>query len=83
MWIAGRRQTGTDTADFPTGEIFRYTLESHVRGQRALKELQEWTVVPELKQVFGVADVTSFGGETTQFQLLSRSREIGPALVFR
>jgi len=27
-------------------------------------------VIPTLKQVFGVADVTNFGGETTQFQLL-------------
>jgi cobalt-zinc-cadmium resistance protein CzcA len=61
---------GLDPLTSPTGEIFRYTLESRVRGQRALKELQEWVVVPRLKQVFGVADVTSFGGETTQFQLL-------------
>jgi len=61
---------GLDPLTSPTGEIFRYTLESHVRGQRALKELQQWTVIPKLKQVFGVADVTSFGGETTQFQLL-------------
>jgi len=61
---------GLDPLTSPTGEIFRYTLESNVRDQRALKELQEWVVIPKLKQVFGVADVTSFGGETTQFQLL-------------
>ena len=52
-----------------TGEIYRYTLESKTRGQRELSELQKWVVIPTLKQVFGVADVSNFGGETTQFQI--------------
>jgi cobalt-zinc-cadmium resistance protein CzcA len=51
------------------GEIYRYTLESNMRGQRSLRELQEWVVIPHLKQVFGVAGVSNFGGETTQFQV--------------
>lgn len=51
------------------GEIYRYTLESKVRGQRSLRELQEWVAIPQLKQVFGVVDVSNFGGETTQFQV--------------
>ncbi len=59
-----------DPLTSPIGEIYRYTLESNSRPQRELRELQEWIVIPTLKQVFGVADVTSFGGETTQFQLL-------------
>ena len=59
-----------DPLTSPTGEIYRYTLESPTRGQRELREIQEWIVIPTLKQVFGVADVTNFGGETTQFQLL-------------
>jgi heavy metal efflux system protein len=50
------------------GEIYRYTLESNMRGQKSLRELQEWVVIPHLKQVFGVIDVSNFGGETTQFQ---------------
>ncbi len=61
---------GLDPLTSPIGEIFRYTLESNMRDQRELKELQEWVVIPTLKQIFGVADVTTFGGETTQFQLL-------------
>ena len=61
---------GLDPLTSPIGEIYRYTLESRSRDQRELKELQEWVVIPTLKQVFGVADVTTFGGETTQFQLL-------------
>lgn len=58
-----------DPLTSPIGEIFRYSLVSETRGERELKELQQWIVIPALKQVFGVADVTNFGGETTQFQL--------------
>ena len=58
-----------DPLTSPTGEIYRYTLESKLRGQRELRELQQWVVIPTFKQVFGVADVTNFGGETTQFQI--------------
>ena len=59
-----------DPLTSPIGEIYRYTLESSSRSQRELKELQEWVVIPTLRQVPGIADVTNFGGETTQFQLL-------------
>ena len=62
---------GLDPLSSPIGEIYRYTLTStSSRDQREIKELQEWVVIPTLRQVFGVADVTNFGGETTQFQLL-------------
>ena len=61
---------GLDPLTSPIGEIYRYTLESSFRNERELKELQEWVVIPRLKQVTGVADVTNFGGETTQFQLI-------------
>lgn len=61
---------GLDPLSSPIGEIYRYTLESNSRSQRELRELQQWVVVPRLRQVSGVADVTSFGGETTQFQLM-------------
>jgi heavy metal efflux system protein len=61
---------GLDPLTSPIGEIYRYTLESNFRDERELKEIQEWVVIPRLKQVTGVADVTNFGGETTQFQLI-------------
>ncbi len=51
------------------GEIYRYTLESKLRDQRDLRELQEWVVIPQLKQISGVVDVSNFGGEATQFQV--------------
>lgn len=61
---------GLDPLTSPIGEIYRYTLQSSFRDQRELRELQQWVVVPRLKQAPGVADVTNFGGETTQFQLI-------------
>ena len=45
-------------------------MESKFRDQRELRELQQWVVIPRLKEAVGVADVTNFGGETTQFQLI-------------
>lgn len=47
----------------PTGEIFRYTLQSKTRDVTGLKTLQDWIVVKKLKSVPGVADVVSFGGK--------------------
>lgn len=51
------------------GEIYRYSLESRTRSIRELTELQTWVVIPTLKQVSGIADVSNFGGETTEFQV--------------
>lgn len=63
-------EVGLDPLTSPTGEFYRYTVESSWRNAFALKELQDWVVKPRLKQVFGVADVTSFGGEPKQFQVM-------------
>jgi cobalt-zinc-cadmium resistance protein CzcA len=60
---------GLDPLTSPIGEIYRYTLASHSRSPRELRELQEWVVIPGLKQVPGVVDVSNFGGQATQFQL--------------
>ena len=60
---------GLDPLTSPIGEIYRYTLESKTRSLRELSEMQFWTVIPRLKQVAGLADITNFGGVTTQFML--------------
>ena len=60
---------GLDPLSSPTGQILYYVLESDTKNLRELSEIQRWTVIPNLKQVPGVADVSSFGGLTTQFQL--------------
>ncbi len=53
----------------PTGEVCRYVIESKSHTLRELTDLQKWVIIPRLKQVTGVADVSNFGGITTQFQL--------------
>lgn len=60
---------GLDPLTSPTGEIFRYILESKTHDLRQLTDLQNFVIIPKIKQVSGVADVTNFGGITTQFQV--------------
>lgn len=69
---------GLDPLSSPTGQILYYTLESTTKNLRELSEIQQWTVIPALKQVPGVADVQNFGGLTTQFQL-----ELDPQQLMR
>lgn len=65
---------GLNPLTSPTGEIFRYIIESTNHDLRELTDLNKWVIIPRLKQVTGVADVSNFGGITTQFQI-----EINPA----
>ncbi|HEY2254413.1 MAG TPA: efflux RND transporter permease subunit, partial [Variovorax sp.] len=67
-------QPGLDPVAGPAGEIFRYTLESDSKNLMELSEIQRWKVIPALRQVAGVVDVTNFGGFTKEFQL-----ELDPA----
>ncbi|MCQ2130360.1 MAG: CusA/CzcA family heavy metal efflux RND transporter [Bacteroidales bacterium] len=53
----------------PTGEVFRYILVSENHSLRELTDINKWEVIPRLKQISGVADVSNYGGITTQFQL--------------
>jgi len=53
----------------PTGEIYRYTLESKTKTVRELKTLQDWVIERNLKAVPGVADVNSFGGEVKSYEI--------------
>ncbi|HEY3390127.1 MAG TPA: CusA/CzcA family heavy metal efflux RND transporter, partial [Prolixibacteraceae bacterium] len=50
-------------------EIYRYIIESKNHDLRSLTDLNKWVIIPRLKQVTGVADVSNFGGITTQFQI--------------
>ncbi len=53
----------------PTGEIYRYTLQSDTRSVRELKTLQDWVLDRQLRSVPGVADVVSFGGEVKTYEV--------------
>jgi len=71
-------QAGLGAITSPSGEIFRYTLESDSKNLMQLSEIQRWEVIPALKQISGVADVNNFGGFTKEFQL-----ELDPAQLSR
>lgn len=58
-----------DPLTSPTGEIYRYIIESDQHSLRELTDLQNWVIIPRIKQVPGVADVSNFGGITTQYQI--------------
>ncbi|TWP23830.1 efflux RND transporter permease subunit [Apibacter muscae] len=58
-----------DPLTSPIGEIYRYIIESDNHDLRELTDLQNFVIIPRIKQVSGIADVTNFGGITTQFQI--------------
>ncbi|MBE7220225.1 MAG: efflux RND transporter permease subunit, partial [Caulobacteraceae bacterium] len=67
-----------DPVSGPSGEVYRYTLQSDTKNLMQLSELQRWTVIPALEQVAGVANVDNFGGFTKEFQL-----ELDPSALTR
>jgi len=62
------------------GEIYRYKVEADHLDARELRTLQDWIVARQLKQVPGVADVVTLGGEIKQYHVnpdLARMRDYG------
>ena len=62
-------QPGLDPLTSATGEVCRYIIESKTRNLSELTDLQKWVIIPRIKQITGVADVSNFGGITTQYQI--------------
>jgi len=53
----------------PTGEIFRYTLQSKSRDTKELLTLQNWVIDRQLRAVPGVADLVAFGGQEKVYEV--------------
>src|SRR4029079_14212982 len=53
----------------PSGLVYRYVLESPDRSAMELKILQDWVLEKQYKSVPGVADLSSLGGETMEYQV--------------
>ncbi len=51
------------------GEVFRYRLIGKGYTVRDLKTAEDWVLERQFKQVPGVIDVVSFGGETKQYHV--------------
>jgi cobalt-zinc-cadmium resistance protein CzcA len=71
-------QPGLDPVMGPTGEIYRYTLESDTKNLMELSEIQRWIIIPALQQVPGVTNIDNFGGFTKQYEI-----EIDPSALQR
>ena len=53
----------------PTGEIYRYTLQSPNRNTRDLLTYQNWVIDRQLRSVPGVADIVAFGGQDKIYEV--------------
>jgi cobalt-zinc-cadmium resistance protein CzcA len=53
----------------PTGEIYRYTLQSDTKNTRELLTLQNWVIDRQLRAVPGIADVVAFGGQEKTYEI--------------
>jgi cobalt-zinc-cadmium resistance protein CzcA len=51
------------------GELFRYQLKGKGYTLEELKSAEDWILEKQWKQVPGVIDVVSFGGQTKQYQV--------------
>ena len=51
------------------GEVFRYRVVGKGYTLKDLKTAEDWILERQFKQVQGVIDVTSFGGETKQYHV--------------
>jgi heavy metal efflux system protein len=62
-------QLGTDWS--PVGQIYFYSIESRNPKIDVMetKSIEDWTLEKQFKQVSGVVDVSSLGGETKEYQV--------------
>jgi heavy metal efflux system protein len=52
------------------GEIYRYLVEAPAdMPQREVRAIQDWKIIPQIRMVPGVADITSFGGTVKEYQI--------------
>ncbi len=51
------------------GEVFRYVVKGKGYSLKDLKAVQDWTLERQWRQVPGVIDVTSYGGETKEYHV--------------
>ena len=52
------------------GEIYRFLVDAPKdMPQREIRAIQDWQIIPILRTVPGVADITSFGGAVKEYQV--------------
>lgn len=53
------------------GEIFQFVVRSDQHSAMQLRTLLDWEIVPKLRNVPGVVEVNTMGGELKQFQVVA------------
>lgn len=53
------------------GEIFQFVVRSENHSAMQLRTLLDWEIVPKLRNVPGVVEVNTMGGELKQFQVIA------------
>jgi cobalt-zinc-cadmium resistance protein CzcA len=53
------------------GEIFQFVVRSEQHSAMQLRTLLDWEIVPKLRNVPGVVEVNTMGGELKQFQVVA------------
>src|SRR5437870_3407926 len=54
----------------PLGEVYQFTVDGGGKSPTELRTLLDWTIVPFLKQVPGVADIVAQGGFRKEIHIL-------------
>jgi cobalt-zinc-cadmium resistance protein CzcA len=62
--------TGVVPLASPSGLVYRYVIRSPDRSPMELKNIQDWILEKQYRSVPGVADMSSLGGTTMQYQVL-------------
>jgi cobalt-zinc-cadmium resistance protein CzcA len=61
-------QPGLGPMGSPVGQIYWYYLDAPKRSPMELKEIEDWDLEKKIREIPGVADVSSFGGLVKEFQ---------------
>lgn len=55
----------------PVGEILRYVIEADKSySVMQVREIQDWVIIPKIKQAQGIADINNFGGLVKQYKVI-------------
>ena len=53
----------------PIGEIYRFRLKGLGKSSQELRTLQDWVVEKQLRQVPGITDLVTIGGQSKQYEV--------------
>ena len=58
------------------GEIFQFVVQSEQHSAMQLRTMLDWDIVPKLRNVPGVVEVNTMGGQLKQFQVVASHEKL-------